>query len=114
MRSALGECAQRRRLARGTGASGCPLPAHREAPLFSRRRGFCQSRDVRVRRSRRHRLHDPAAGQPGLAGQDRIPTQAPGRATAARGAALLRQLRVSGAELEEIPAGRGEGRVAPQ
>jgi hypothetical protein len=50
---------------------------------FRGRRGFCQSRDVRVPRSRGHRLHDPAAGQSRLAGQDRILAQAPGWATAA-------------------------------
>ena len=55
----------------------------REAALFPRRRGFRQSRDLRVPRSRGHRLHDPAAGQPHLAGQDRTPAQAPGRSTAA-------------------------------
>ena len=33
--------------------------------------------------SRGHRLHDPAPGQQHLAGQDRIPAQAPGRQTAA-------------------------------
>ena len=38
----------------------------------------------------------------------------PDRATAARGAPLLRQFQLSGAELEEISARRGEGRVAPQ
>jgi hypothetical protein len=35
-------------------------------------------------------------------------------ATAARGAPLLRQFQLSGAELEEVPARRGEGRVAAQ
>ena len=69
--------------ARGAGAGGRPLPGHCEAALFSRRCGLCQPGDLRVPRSRRHRLRDPAAGEPGLAGQDRIPAQAPGRATAA-------------------------------
>ena len=49
-----------------------------------------------------------------LAEQNRTPAQAPDRATAARGAPLLRQFQLSGAELEEISARRGEGRVAPQ
>ena len=53
-----------------------------------------------------------AAGQPGPAGQGRIPAQAPGRATAARGATPLRQPQLSGAELEKAKASRGEGRVA--
>ncbi len=51
--------------------------------LFPGRRGFRQPRDIRVPRSRGHRLHDPAAGQPGLAGPDRILAQAPRWATAA-------------------------------
>ena len=44
---------------------------------------FANPGDLRVPRSRGHRLHDPAAGQPGLAGKDWIPAQAPGRSTAA-------------------------------
>ena len=46
----------------------------------------------------------------GLAGQDRLPAEAPCRATAARGAPLLRELRLSGAKLEESPEGCGKGR----
>jgi Transposase DDE domain group 1 len=59
-----------------------------------------------------HRLHDPPAGQPGLARQDRIPAQAPSRATAARGSPGLRELRLSGAELAESSPRRSEGRMA--
>jgi hypothetical protein len=40
-----------------------------------------------------------------LAGQDRIPAQTPGRATAAQRAPLLRQLQLSGAELDAAAAG---------
>ena len=46
----------------------------------------------------------------GLAGQDRLPAEAPCRATAARGVPLLRELRLSGAKLEESPEGCGKGR----
>jgi hypothetical protein len=63
MRSTLGERAPRRWLARGAGAGDRPLPRHRQAALFSRRRGLRQSRDLRVHRSRGRRLHNPAAGQ---------------------------------------------------
>jgi hypothetical protein len=42
MRFTLGERAQRRWLARGAGAGDCPLPRHRQAALFSRRRGLRQ------------------------------------------------------------------------
>ena len=84
----------------------------REAPLFPGRCGLRQSRDLRVPRSREDRLRDPAAGQPGPAGQDRPLAQAPGRATAARGAAVLRQLQLSGAELEQAAPRRRQGRMA--
>jgi hypothetical protein len=50
---------------------------------FSRRRGFRQPQDLRVSRSRGRRLHDPAAGQSRLAGENRILAQAPGRPTPA-------------------------------
>ena len=94
------ERAQRRWLARGAGAGDRALPGHCEASLFSGRRCLRQSGDVRVSRSRGHRLHDPPAGQQRLAGQDWLSAQAPGRATAARGAPLLRQFQLSGEELE--------------
>jgi glycosyltransferase involved in cell wall biosynthesis len=51
MRPMGGQRAQRRWLARGAGAGDCPLPRHREAALFPRRRCLRQSRDVRVCRS---------------------------------------------------------------
>jgi hypothetical protein len=45
--------------------------------------------------------------------QDKIgPAQEPGRSTVARGAPLLSQLQLSGAELEEAPPSGGESRVA--
>jgi hypothetical protein len=89
-----GQGAQCRWLARGAGAGDPPLPGHRKAPLVPRRRSLRQSRDVRVSRSRGCRLYDSAAGQQRLAEQDRLPSEAPGTATAARGAALLRQLQL--------------------
>src|SRR6516162_9740078 len=100
MRPALRERSQRRWLAHGAGTGDRPLSWHGKAPLFSGRRGVRPPGDLRVSRSRGHRLHHPAASQPRLAGQDRLSAEA-GRATAARGATLLRQLRLSGAELEE-------------
>ena len=42
-------------------------------------------------------------GQPRLAGQDRLPAQAPGRPTAARGPPLLRQLQLSGGKAGSKP-----------
>jgi len=44
---------------------------------------FAKPRDVRVSRSRGHRLHDPAAGQQHPAAPDRLSAEAPGRAPAA-------------------------------
>ena len=67
----------------GAGAGGRPLPGHGEAVLFPWRRGFRQSGDLRVPRSRGLRLCDPAADQSRLAGQDRIPALAARRSTAA-------------------------------
>src|SRR5438270_3781545 len=82
--------------------------------LFPRRRRFRQPRGLRILRSRRHELYDPAAGQPGLAGQDRPPPQASGRSTAAGGAPLLFQLQLPGRFMEQAATSGGQGRVAPQ
>ena len=49
------------------------------AHLFPRRRRLRQSRGLRVPRSRRDQIRHPAAGQPRLAGTDRLPAQAPRR-----------------------------------
>jgi hypothetical protein len=62
---------------------------HEAASLFPRQCGLCQLGDLSVPQSRAHALCDPASGQPGLAGQDRMLAQTPGRATAARGAPLF-------------------------
>jgi hypothetical protein len=59
--------------------------------------------DLRVPRSRRHGLCSPASGQPGVAGQDRLPLQAPGRATAAGGAPLLCQLSLPSRLMDKAP-----------
>src|SRR6266536_2710777 len=74
--------------------------------------GLLQLRGDTDQRAVAHTDHDPAAGQSGLAGPDRIPAEAPGRVTAACGAPLLRQLQLSGAELEQAAPRRGQGRVA--
>ena len=63
----------------GAGAGGRPLPWHREAALFPRRRSLRQPGDLRVPRSRGLRLYDPAADQLRLAGQDRLSAEASGR-----------------------------------
>jgi hypothetical protein len=112
LRTEAGQRAQRRGVARGVGASHCSLSRHREAALLPRRRGLRQSRDVRVPRSRGHWLHDLVAGQRCLAAPDRLSAEAPGRATPAGSAALLRQLSLSGAELEQAAPRRGQGRMA--
>jgi hypothetical protein len=90
------------------------LSGQSEAPLFPRRRRFRHPGGLRVPRSRRHRLCDPAAGQPGLAGQDRPPPQASGRSTAAGDAPLLFQLQLPGRFMEQAATSGGQGRVAPR
>src|SRR6516225_11710484 len=70
------------------------LPGDGKVPLLPRRCGLRQSRDVRVSRSQADRLHDPVAGQRRPAAPDLLSALAPGRATAARGAPLLRQLQL--------------------
>src|SRR6516165_2537693 len=90
-------------------------------PVIARYRGMVKRRYFRgdaafanpeIYEFRGDGVRDPVVGQPGLAGQDRIPAEAPGRATAARGATLLPQLQLSGAELEKAEACRGKGRMA--
>jgi len=97
---------------RSAGAGGRPLPWHCEAVLFPRRCGLRQPGDLRVPRSRRHGLCDPATGQSGVARQDRLPPQAPGRATAAGGAPLLCQLSLPSRLMDKAPTSGGQGRVA--
>src|SRR5271154_2839772 len=79
---------------------------------FPRRRGLCPPGGLRVPGSRRNGLCDPSAGQPGVAGQDRVPAQASGRATVPGGAPLLFQLRLPGRLMEQAPPSGGQGRVA--
>ena len=108
VRPALGQRAQRRQLARSAGAGGRPLPWHCEAVLFPRRCGLRQPGDLRVPRSRRHGLCDPATGQSGVARQDRLPPQAPGRAIAAGGAPLLCQLSLPSRLMDKAPTSGGQ------
>jgi len=108
VRPALGQRAQRRQLARSTGAGSRPLPWHCEAVLFPRRCGLRQPGDLRVPRSRRHGLCDPATGQSGVARQDRLPPQAPGRAIAAGGAPLLCQLSLPSRLMDKAPTSGGQ------
>ena len=79
-----------------------------------RRCGLRQPGDLRVARSRRHGLCDPAAGQPSVAGEDRPPAQASGWSTAARGAPLLFQLQIPGRIMEQAAPSGGQSRVAPR
>src|SRR5918911_1598695 len=101
-------------LARGPGAGDRPLPDQGEAALLPRRRGLRLARGLRVPGSRGLRLRNPPAGQRGLAEEDRASAQAPAGPPTARGPALLRQLPLSGPELEPLTPGRGQGRVAPR
>ena len=61
------QCPQRRRLAPGAGANNRPLPGPGHRPLLP---GLCpvrQARNLRAAGGRRHSLHHPLAGQPGVA-----------------------------------------------
>jgi hypothetical protein len=94
------------------GAGDRPLPRPRQAALFSRRRGLANPEIYEFIEAEGivYTIRLPANSVV----QDRIGylLEAPGRATAARGALLLRQLQLSGAELEEAETCRGQGRVA--
>ena len=74
--------------------------------------GFANARCLRVPRSRADQICDPPAGQSGPPGQDRLSAQAPGRAAAERGAAVLRQFHLSGRKLDQAAPSDRQGRVA--
>jgi hypothetical protein len=57
-------------------------------------------------------LHDPTTSQSCLAGQDWTLAQAPGWTAASGSAPILRQLPLSGTELEQALARHGQGRMA--
>src|SRR5918912_502031 len=96
----------------GEGEGGCLPLVHGEAALLPRRCGLRLARGLRVPGSRGVRLRHPPAGQCGPATPDRTSAQASGRPPTARGPALLRQLPLSGPDLEPLAPGRGQGRVA--
>ena len=79
-----------------------------EAPLFPRRCRVRHPGDLRISRSRRHGLCDPAAGQPGVAGQERPPPQASGGSTAAGGAPFLFQLQLPSRIMEQAAPSGGQ------
>ncbi len=78
----------------------------------SRRRRLREPRGLRVPGGRRLQVCDPIAYQQRAAGQHRLPAQAPSRSPSHRGPAVLCQLQLSGAKLEETAPRRGEGRMA--
>ena len=73
---------------------------------------FAMPERLRVPGSRADQVCDPASGQPSPAEQDRLPAQAPGRTTAERGPAVLRQFHLSGRKLDQAAPGDRQGRVA--
>ena len=82
------------------------------AHLFPGRCSLRHAGGLRVPGSRADQICDPAARQPGPAEQDRLSAQAPGRTTAERGPAVLRQFHLSGRKLDEAAPGDRQGRVA--
>jgi hypothetical protein len=66
----------------------------------------------RVPGSQAYQVCDPHSNQPGPSKQDRLSAQAPGRTTAARGPAVLRQFHLPGGKLDQAAPGNCQGRVA--
>src|SRR3954465_6342400 len=106
------QCPLRRGLAGGAGAGDRPLPNHHEAALLPSRCGFCRAGGLRTPGSGGLCLCHPAARQCSAPAPDRSPAQASGGPSAPRGPAFLRQLPLPGPDLEPLPPGRGQGRVA--
>src|SRR3982074_3735975 len=103
---------QRRRMGRCAEAGCRTLPGEGLAHLFPGRRGVRQSRCLRVPRSRADQIHNTVASEPHPARKDRPSADAPDWAAAERSAALLCELHLSSRELDKIPPGRRQGRMA--
>src|SRR5947208_1860508 len=88
---------------------GRALPA-----LTPRRCGLRAPGCVRVPGGGALPVRDPPARQPGAPESDRPPAHAAGGSAAALRSALLRDLPISGAELESVAPRRGQGGVAPR
>src|SRR5262249_33253727 len=109
-----GQRAQRPRLARGAGPGGGAVSRPGSPALTTRRCGLRATGGVRVPGGRGVPVHDPPTCQPSARGADRPSAHAPGGPATALRAALLRELPLSGAELEPVAPGRCEGGVAPR
>src|SRR3984893_17191661 len=103
---------QRRRMGRCAEAGCRTLPGDGLAYLFPGRRGVRQSRYLRVPRSRADQIRNTVASEPHPARKDRPSADAPDWAAAERSAALLCVLHLSSRELDKIPPGRRQGRMA--
>src|SRR5262245_1973327 len=103
------QCARLARRAR-SGGRAVSWPGH---PTFAARRcGLRPARRVRLPGGGGLSVRDPPARQPGAPGADRAAPHAPRRAPPALCPTLLRELPLSGAELESSAPGHHEGRVA--
>src|SRR5262245_35387982 len=68
--------------------------------LFSRGRGLCNARGLRVSGRGADQIRDPATGQPGSAEQDRLSAHAPSRTTSTPCAPVPCQFQLSGRNLD--------------
>src|SRR5271168_5252838 len=106
------ECPQRRRLAVGAGAGGCPLPSDDSQEVLPWRCSVRHSRFVYVSRSRALPLRNPPEVQRLAGAGDPAPAEASGRPTAGEAHRLVSRLHVSGGQLGQGPPRRSQGRVA--
>src|SRR5262249_30334287 len=77
------------------------LPGQGLTHLFSSGRGLCNARGLRISGGGADQIRDPATGQPGPPGQDRLSAQASGRTTGAPCAPVPCELQLSGQKLEQ-------------
>src|SRR5438034_4051798 len=101
-------------LARRAGPGSRPVSRPTAPPPAARRCGLRAARGLRVPGSGGLPVRHSPAGEPGAAEPDRAPPEAARGMAAPFRAALLRQLPLSGAELEPGAPSRREGGVAPR
>src|SRR6266516_3910299 len=95
------------------GAGRGPLSGEVQAPLLPCRCRLRKPGGLRVPGGRRLQVCDQAARQSDSSREDPVSAQAPCWSPAHRRPAVLRQLQLSGAKLEDTAPRGGQGRVAP-
>ena len=102
--------AERRLRRRRAQARRGALPGQDLTHLFSSGRGLCNARGLRVSGGGADQIRDPATGQSGSAGQDRLSAHAPSRTTSAPCAPVPCQFQLSGPNLDQAAEGYRQGR----